>query len=110
MPVIEGGATRARGGDTSPLGVPAIMKLLDAVDSYIPTPVRAVDKPFLMPIEDVFTISGRGTVVTGRCERGIVKVGDEAEIVGRRPTQSTVGTGVEVFRKVLDEGQAGDQS
>src|SRR2546425_2215178 len=84
------------------------MKLLDAVDSYIPTPVRAVDKPFLMPIEDVFTISGRGTVVTGRCERGIVKVGDEVEIVGLRPTASTVVTGVEMFRKVLDEGQAGD--
>src|SRR5947209_971052 len=94
--------------DGAVLGVPAIMKLLDAVDSYIPTPVRAVDKPFLMPIEDVFTISGRGTVVTGRCERGIVKVGDEVEIVGLRPTQSTVVTGVEMFRKVLDEGQAGD--
>src|SRR2546426_244806 len=108
IPVIVGGATKALEGDTSPLGVPAIMKLLDAVDSYIPTPVRAVDKPFLMPIEDVFTISGRGTVVTGRCERGIVKVGDEVEIVGLRPTKSTVVTGVEMFRKVLDEGQAGD--
>src|SRR3989441_168660 len=108
IPVIVGAATKALEGDTSPLGVPAIMKLLDAVDSYIPTPVRAVDKPFLMPIEDVFTISGRGTVVTGRCERGIVKVGDEVEIVGLRPTQSTVVTGVEMFRKVLDEGQAGD--
>src|SRR5206468_3832344 len=96
----------AADGDKSPVGVPAIMKLLDAVDSYIPTPVRAVDKPFLMPIEDVFTISGRGTVVTGRCERGIVKVGDEVEVVGLRPTQSTVVTGVEMFRKVLDEGQA----
>src|SRR5213594_1606841 len=108
IPVITGAATKALEGDTSPLGVPAIMKLLDAVDSYIATPVRAVDKPFLMPIEDVFTISGRGTVVTGRCERGIVKVGDEVEIVGLRPTQSTVVTGVEMFRKVLDEGQAGD--
>src|SRR6266852_432318 len=108
IPVIVGAATKALEGDTSPLGVPAIMKLLDAVDSYIPTPVRAVDKPFLMPIEDVFTISGRGTVVTGRCERGIVKVGDEVEIVGLRPTQSTGVTGVEMFRKVLDEGQAGD--
>src|SRR2546430_9836560 len=107
MPRIEGAARRAPEGDSSPLGVPAIMKLLDAVDSYIPTPVRAVDKPFLMPIEDVFTISGRGTVVTGRCERGIVKVGDEVEIVGLRPTQSTVGPGAERFRKVLDEGQAG---
>ena len=108
IPVIVGAATKALEGDKSPVGVPAIMKLLDAVDSYIPTPVRAVDKPFLMPIEDVFTISGRGTVVTGRCERGIVKVGDEVEIVGLRPTQSTVVTGVEMFRKVLDEGQAGD--
>src|SRR2546421_2993875 len=108
IPVIVGAATKALEGDKSPVGVPAIMKLLDAVDSYIPTPVRAVDKPFLMPIEDVFTISGRGTVVTGRCERGIVKVGDEVEIVGLRPTASTVVTGVEMFRKVLDEGQAGD--
>jgi len=108
IPVIVGAATKALEGDKSPLGVPAMLKLLDAVDSYIPTPVRAVDKPFLMPIEDVFTISGRGTVVTGRCERGIVKVGDEVEIVGLRPTQSTVVTGVEMFRKVLDEGQAGD--
>src|SRR5881275_1700077 len=102
IPVIVGAATKALEG------VPAIMKLLDAVDSYIPTPVRAVDKPFLMPIEDVFTISGRGTVVTGRCERGVVKVGDEVEMVGLRPTTSTVVTGVEMFRKVLDEGQAGD--
>src|SRR5437879_6379132 len=108
IPVIVGAATKALEGDTSPLGVPAIMKLLDAVDSYIPTPVRAVDQPCVMPIEDVVTISGRGTVVTGRCERGIVKVGDEVEIVGLRPTQSTVVTGVEMFRKVLDEGQAGD--
>lgn len=84
------------------------MKLLEAVDTYIPTPTRAIDKPFLMPIEDVFTISGRGTVVTGRCEKGIVKVGDEIEIVGLRPTQTTIVTGVEMFRKVLDEGQAGD--
>src|SRR5207245_7518011 len=99
IPVIVGAATKALEGDTSPLGVPAIMKLLDAVDSYIPTPVRAVDKPFLMPIEDVFTISGRGTVVTGRCERGIVKVGEEVEIVGLRPTQSAVVTGEEVARK-----------
>ena len=81
---------------------------MEAVDTYIPTPQRPIDKPFLMPIEDVFTISGRGTVVTGRCERGIVKVGDEIEIVGLQPTQSTVVTGVEMFRKVLDEGQAGD--
>src|SRR3989442_532938 len=93
--------------DKSLIGVAAIHKLLEAVDTYIPTPKRAVDKPFLMPIEDVFTISGRGTVVTGRCERGVVKVGDEVEIVGLRPTQNTVVTGVEMFRKVLDEGQAG---
>src|SRR6184192_2216753 len=108
IPVITGSAIKALEGDTSPIGVPAILKLLEAVDSYIPTPVRAIDKPFLMPIEDVFTISGRGTVVTGRCERGVVKVGDEVEIVGLKPTQTTVVTGVEMFRKVLDEGQAGD--
>src|SRR3989440_8585037 len=108
MPVIVGEAKTAMEAYPPPLGVPAIMKLLAAVDSYIPTPVREVDKPFLMPMEDVFTISGRGTVVTGRCERGVVKVGDEVEIVGLRPTQNTVVTGVEMFRKVLDEGQAGD--
>jgi elongation factor Tu len=108
IPIIVGSATKALEGDQSPIGVPAILKLLEAVDGYIPTPVRAVDKAFLMPIEDVFTISGRGTVVTGRCERGVVKVGDEVEIVGLRPTASTVVTGVEMFRKVLDEGQAGD--
>jgi elongation factor Tu len=108
IPVIVGSAIKALEGDKSPIGVPAILQLLEAVDTYIPTPVRAIDKPFLMPIEDVFTISGRGTVVTGRCERGIVKVGDEIEIVGLKPTQSTVVTGVEMFRKVLDEGQAGD--
>jgi elongation factor Tu len=90
------------------VGVPSILKLLEAVDAYIPTPARAIDKPFLMPIEDVFTISGRGTVVTGRIERGLVKVGDEVEIVGLKPTQVTIVTGVEMFRKVLDEGQAGD--
>src|SRR5216117_2786472 len=108
IPVITGAATKALEGDKSPIGVAAIHKLLEAVDTYIPTPKRAVDKPFLMPIEDVFTISGRGTVVTGRCERGVVKVGDEVEMVGLRPTTSTVVTGVEMFRKVLDEGQAGD--
>src|SRR5213592_2807015 len=101
IPVITGAATKALEGDKSPIGVSAIHKLLEAVDTYIPTPKRAVDKPFLMPIEDVFTISGRGTVVTGRCERGVVKVGDEVEIVGLRPTGSTVVTGVEMFRKVL---------
>ena len=108
VPIIVGSAIKAIEGDQSDIGVPAIMKLLEAVDSYIPTPERAIDKPFLMPIEDVFTISGRGTVVTGRVERGQVKVGDEIEIVGLRDTQNTVVTGVEMFRKVLDEGQAGD--
>jgi elongation factor Tu len=95
-------------GDTSELGEVAILKLMDAVDSFIKEPARAIDKPFLMPVEDVFTISGRGTVVTGRVERGIVKVGEEIEIVGFKATQKTVATGVEMFRKLLDEGQAGD--
>jgi elongation factor Tu len=107
IPVITGSAIKALEGDSSPIGVPSILQLMDAVDSYIPTPARPIEKPFLMPIEDVFTISGRGTVVTGRCERGIVKVGDEVELVGLRPTTTTVVTGVEMFRKVLDEGQAG---
>ena len=108
IPLIVGSATKALEGDTSAVGVPAIKQLLAAVDSYMPTPERAITKPFLMPIEDVFTISGRGTVVTGRVERGQVKVGDEIEIVGLGETQTTVVTGVEMFRKVLDEGQAGD--
>jgi elongation factor Tu len=108
IPVITGSAIKAIEGDQSAIGVPAITKLLEAVDSYIPTPARPIEKAFLMPIEDVFTISGRGTVVTGRVERGVVKVGDEIEMVGLRPTTSTVVTGVEMFRKVLDEGQAGD--
>ncbi len=108
IPIIVGSATKALEGDESEVGVPSIMKLLAGVDSYIPTPERAMDKPFLMPIEDVFTISGRGTVVTGRVERGQVKVGDEIEIVGLGETRTTVVTGVEMFRKVLDEGQAGD--
>jgi elongation factor Tu len=108
VPVIIGSAIKAIEGDPSEVGVPSIMRLLEAVDTYIPTPQRAIDKPFLMPIEDVFTISGRGTVVTGRVERGQVKVGDEIEIVGLKPTQTTIVTGVEMFRKVLDEGQAGD--
>ena len=108
VPVVIGSAIKAIEEDQSDIGVPSIKKLLDAVDSYIPTPERAIDKPFLMPIEDVFTISGRGTVVTGRVERGIVKVGDEIEIVGLKDTQVTIVTGVEMFRKVLDEGQAGD--
>jgi elongation factor Tu len=108
VPVVIGSAIKAIEGDQSELGVPSILKLLEAVDTYIPTPERAIDKPFLMPIEDVFTISGRGTVVTGRVERGKVKVGDEIEIVGLKPTQVTIVTGVEMFRKVLDDGQAGD--
>ena len=99
-PIIHGSALKAMEGDQGPLGVPSLLKLLEAVDTYIPTPERPIDKPFLMPIEDVFTISGRGTVVTGRIERGIVKVGDEIEIVGLRPNQATIVTGVEMFRKV----------
>ena len=108
-PIIHGSALKAMEGDQGPLGVPSILPLLEAVDTYIPTPQRPIDKPFLMPIEDVFTISGRGTVVTGRVERGIVKVGDEIEWWGLRPNQATMVTGVEMFRKVLDEGQAGRQ-
>ncbi|MBL7686142.1 MAG: elongation factor Tu, partial [Deltaproteobacteria bacterium] len=108
VPVIRGSATKAIAGDKSELGEPAIMKLYDALDSYIPLPERPIDKPLLMPIEDVFSISGRGTVVTGRIERGIVKVGEEIEIVGFGPTQKTTVTGVEMFRKLLDEGRAGD--
>jgi elongation factor Tu len=108
LPVIRGSALKGLEGDKGEYGVPAIMKLMDAVDSYIPTPERAIDKPVLMPIEDVFSISGRGTVVTGRVERGIVKVGDEIEIVGFRDTQKTTVTGVEMFRKLLDEGRAGE--
>ena len=107
-PVITGSALKALEGDTSDIGIPSIEKLVAAMDEYIPIPERPVDKPFLMPIEDVFSISGRGTVVTGRVERGIVKVGEEIEIVGIRDTQKTTCTGVEMFRKLLDEGQAGD--
>ncbi|WP_274519110.1 EF-Tu/IF-2/RF-3 family GTPase, partial [Xanthomonas arboricola] len=92
-------------GDQSDIGVPAILKLVEALDSFIPEPTRDVDRPFLMPVEDVFSISGRGTVVTGRIERGIIKVGDEIEIVGIRDTQKTTVTGVEMFRKLLDQGQ-----
>ncbi|BDG06436.1 elongation factor Tu [Anaeromyxobacter oryzae] len=108
IPIVKGSALKALEGDKGELGEPAIQKLLDAVDSYIPTPKRATDKPFLMPVEDVFSISGRGTVATGRVERGIVKVGEEIEVVGLKPTVKTVVTGVEMFRKLLDEGQAGD--
>ena len=107
-PIIHGSALKALEGDQSEIGEPSIFRLADALDSYIPTPERAVDMPFLMPVEDVFSISGRGTVVTGRVERGIIKVGEEIEIVGIRPTQKTTCTGVEMFRKLLDQGQAGD--
>jgi elongation factor Tu len=108
IPFVAGSALKALEGDKGPLGAEAILKLMANVDSYIPTPKRDIDKPFQMSIEDVFSISGRGTVVTGRIERGVVKVGDEIELVGIRPTQKTVVTGVEMFRKVLDQGQAGD--
>jgi elongation factor Tu len=107
-PIVIGSALKALEGDKGALGEESIFKLAEALDSYIPTPERAVDGTFLMPVEDVFSISGRGTVVTGRVERGIVKVGDEIEIVGLRPTIKTICTGVEMFRKLLDQGQAGD--
>ena len=107
-PIIIGSALKALEGDTSDIGVPSVLKLVETMDEYIPTPKREVDKPFLMPIEDVFSISGRGTVVTGRIERGIVKVGEEIEIVGIKDTATTTCTGVEMFRKLLDEGRAGD--
>jgi len=108
IPVVKGSALKALEGDQSEIGEPAIFKLAEALDTYIPTPERAIDGAFLMPVEDVFSISGRGTVVTGRIERGIVKVGDEIEIVGIKPTLKTTCTGVEMFRKLLDQGQAGD--
>jgi elongation factor Tu len=107
-PIVIGSALKALEGDTGELGEQSIMKLADALDSYIPTPERAIAGAFLMPVEDVFSISGRGTVVTGRVERGVVKVGEELEIVGLKPTLKTVCTGVEMFRKLLDQGQAGD--
>src|SRR5829696_1663375 len=107
-PIIIGSALKALEGDTGELGEQAIMKLADALDTYIPTPERAIDGTFLMPVEDVFSISGRGTVVTGAVERGVIKVGEEIEIVGIKPTLKTVCTGVEMFRKLLDQGQAGD--
>jgi elongation factor Tu len=107
-PIVIGSALKAMEGDTSDMGEGAILKLAEALDTYIPQPKRVIDKPFLMPVEDVFSISGRGTVVTGRVERGIIKVGEEIEIVGLKPTLKTVCTGVEMFRKLLDEGQAGD--
>ena len=108
IPIIKGSALKALEGDQSDVGEPAILRLAEALDTYIPTPERAIDGAFLMPVEDVFSISGRGTVVTGRIERGIVKVGDEIEIVGIKPTLKTTCTGVEMFRKLLDQGQAGD--
>ncbi len=108
VPIVKGSALKALEGDQSPIGEAAILELAEALDSYIPTPERAIDKPFLLPIEDVFSISGRGTVVTGRVERGVVKVGEEIEIVGIKATVKTTCTGVEMFRKLLDQGQAGD--
>ncbi|MCB9025176.1 MAG: elongation factor Tu [Bdellovibrionaceae bacterium] len=110
IPIVKGSALKALEGDETDVGSGSIMKLMEAVDAYIPEPERAIEKPFLMPIEDVFSISGRGTVVTGRIERGIVKVGNEIEIVGIRPTQKTTVTGIEMFRKLLDEGRAGDNA
>ena len=107
-PIVVGSALKALEGDKSEIGVPSVVKLVEEMDKYIPVPKREVDKPFLMPVEDVFSISGRGTVVTGRIERGIIKVNDEVEIVGLKATQKTTCTGVEMFRKLLDEGQAGD--
>ena len=108
IPIIIGSATKALEGDQSEIGEPAILRLAEALDSYIPEPQRAIDGDFLMPVEDVFSISGRGTVVTGRVERGIVKVGEEIEIVGLKASETTTCTGVEMFRKLLDQGQAGD--
>ncbi len=108
IPVITGSALKALEGDESEIGVPSILRLIEAMDSYFPLPVRELDKPFLLPIEDVFSISGRGTVVTGRIDRGVVKVGEEIEIVGIKETVKTTCTGVEMFRKLLDEGRAGD--
>ena len=108
IPIIKGSATEALNNGDKKLGHDAVLELMAAVDAYIPQPQRPIDQPFLMPIEDVFSISGRGTVVTGRVERGVVKVGEEVEIVGMKPTQKTTVTGVEMFRKLLDQGQAGD--
>ncbi len=108
IPIIVGSALKALEGDESDIGIPSVLKLVDEMDAYFPEPVRDTDKPFLLPIEDVFSISGRGTVVTGRVERGVVKVGEEIEIVGIKETHKTTCTGVEMFRKLLDEGRAGD--
>jgi len=108
IPIIVGSALKALEGDESDIGIPSVLKLVEEMDAYFPEPVRDMDKPFLLPIEDVFSISGRGTVVTGRVERGVVKVGEEIEIVGIKETHKTTCTGVEMFRKLLDEGRAGD--
>ena len=108
IPIVKGSALKAMEGDAGDIGEGAILKLMEAVDSYVPQPKREKDKPFLMPVEDVFSISGRGTVVTGRVERGVIKVGEEVEIIGLRPTTKTTVTGVEMFRKLLDQGEAGD--
>ena len=108
IPIVRGSALKAMNGDTTEFGAPAVMKLVEALDSYIPEPVRIIDKPFMLAVEDVFSISGRGTVATGRVEQGKVKTGDEVELVGLMPTRKTVVTGVEMFRKLLDEGVAGD--
>ena len=107
-PIIQGSALKALEGDTSEIGVPSVVRLVQAMDDYIPEPERAIDQPFLMPVEDVFSISGRGTVITGRIERGVINVGEEIQIVGIRDTQTSVVTGVEMFRKLLDQGRAGD--
>jgi elongation factor Tu len=107
-PIIIGSALKALEGDTSDIGAPAVLKLVEALDTYIPLPERAIDGDFLMPVEDVFSISGRGTVVTGRIERGVINVGEEIEIVGVKDTETTICTGVEMFRKLLDQGEAGD--
>src|ERR1039457_4265947 len=106
-PIVIGSALKALEGDKSEIGVPSVIKLVEEMDKYIPVPKRDVEKPFLMPVEDVFSISGRGTVVTGRIERGIVKINDEVEIIGLKATAKTICTGVEMFRKLLDEGRAG---
>ncbi|MBP7843321.1 MAG: elongation factor Tu [Proteobacteria bacterium] len=108
IPIVRGSALKALEGDTSEIGVPAILKLMEQVDAYIPLPARPKDKDFLMPVEDVFSISGRGTVVTGRVERGVIKIGEECEIIGLKDTIKTTVTGVEMFRKLLDQGEAGD--
>jgi elongation factor Tu len=108
IPIVKGSALKALEGDTSEIGAPAITKLMEEVDKYVPQPDRPVDQPFLMPIEDVFSISGRGTVVTGRVESGVINVNDEIEIIGLKDTTKTVCTGVEMFRKLLDRGEAGD--